>query len=119
MNKLITLMAAAAIYLNVQPALAADVEVTWLDPTCGYFVVKLPEGTQEEAFALFSARALPLPKVGDFLQGDMTEVETTLLNLRNDKRHTVIHWADAKLHEQLVRNTPVQCASKWKNRKSR
>ncbi len=119
MKKLITLMAATVIYLNISSSLAADVEVTWLDPTCGYFVVKLPEGTQEEAFGLFSARALPLPKVGDFLQGDMSEIETTLLNLRNDNRHIVIHWADAKRHEQLVRNTPVQCASKWKNRKKR
>jgi hypothetical protein len=119
MKKLIPLMAAAAICLHIPFAMAADVEVTWMDPTCGYFVVKLPEGTQEESFGLFSARGLPLPTVGDFLQGDMTEIETTLLNLRTDARHTVIHWADAKRHEQLVRNTPVQCASKWKNRKKR
>ena len=119
MKKLIALMAATVICLNISSSLAADVEVTWLDPTCGYFVVKLPEGSQVEAFGLFSARALPLPKVGDFLQGDMSEIETTLLNLRNDKRHIVVHWADAKRHEQLVRNTPVQCARKWKNRKKR
>ena len=119
MKKLITLMAAAAICLNISSGLAADVEVTWLDPTCGYFVVKLPEGTQKEAFGLFSVRALPLPKEGDILQGNMTEIETTLLNLRNDSRHNVIHWADAKLHEQLVRNTPVQCASKWKIKNKR
>ncbi len=105
-------MAATAICLNVSCGLAADVEVTWLDPTCGYFVVKLPEVSQEEAFGPFSARALPLPKVGDILQGDLTEIETKLLNLRNKNCHVVIHWADAKLHEQLVRNTPVQCASK-------
>ena len=119
MKKLITVLAATAICLHIQFAMAADVEVTWMDPTCGYFVVKLPEGTQEESFGLFSARALPLPTIGDFLQGDMTEIETTLLNLRTDARHTVIHWADAKRHEQLVRNTPVQCASKWKNKKKR
>jgi hypothetical protein len=114
MKKLITLMAATVICLQIPFAMAADVEVTWMDPTCGYFIVKLPEGTQEESFGLFSARALPLPTVGD-----VTEIETTLLNLRTDERHTVIHWADAKRHEQLVRNTPVQCASKWKNRKKR
>ena len=119
MKKLITLMTAAVICFKISTSHAADVEVTWLDPTCGFFVVKLPEGSQEEAFGLFSARALPQPTIGDFLKGDMTEIETTLLNLRTDERHTVIHWADAKLHEQLVRNTPVQCASKWKNRKKR
>jgi hypothetical protein len=119
MKKLTILMAATAICLDISSGLAADVEVTWMDPTCGYFVVKLPEGTQEEAFGLFSARGLPLPTVGDRVQGDMTEIETTLLNLRTDERHNVIHWADAKRHEQLVRNTPVQCASKWKNKKKR
>ena len=119
MKKHIALAAAAAIYMYIPLSLAADVEVTWIDPTCGYFVVKLPEGTQEESFGLFSARGLPLPTVGDYVQGDMTEVETTLVNLRTDERHNVIHWADAKRHEQLVRNTPVQCASKWKIRKKR
>ena len=119
MKKFIKLMVAAAICMNMPVGLAADVEVTWMDPTCGYFVVKLPEGTQEESFGLFSARGLPLPTVGDHVQGDMTEIETTLLNLRTDEHHSVIHWADAKLHEQLVRNTPAQCASKWKNRKKR
>jgi hypothetical protein len=119
MKHFIALMAAIAIGANISFALSADVEVTWLDPTCGYFAIMLPEGSQEEAFGLFSARALPLPKVGDVLQGDMTEIETTLLNLRNDTRHVVIHWADAKRQEQLVRNTPVQCASKWKDRKKR
>lgn len=119
MKTLATFVAAAALYIHASIGVAADVEVTWLDPTCGYFVVKLPDSDQPEKFGLFSARGLPLPTVGDFVQGDMSEVETTLLNLRTDETHTVIHWADAKLHEQLVRNTPVQCASKWKNRKKR
>ena len=119
MKKLVNTMAILAIFLHITHSLAADVEVTWMDPTCGYFIVNLPEGDQEENFGLFSARGLPLPTVGDPVRGDMTEVETTLLNLRTDEKHTVIHWADAKLHEQLVRNTPVQCASKWKSKKRR
>jgi hypothetical protein len=119
MKKLATLAAATAICLYIPFSQAADVEVTWIDPTCGYFVVELPEGTQEEAFGLFSARSLPLPAVGDQVRGDMAEIETTLVNLRTEEIHTVIHWADAKRQEQLVRNTPVQCASKWKNRKKR
>lgn len=100
-------------------AWAADVEVAWMDPTCGYFAVKLPESPEPEKFGLFSARRLPLPKVGDQLRGDMTEIETELENLRNGDMLLVIHWADAKSLEQLVRNTPVQCASKWSKRKKR
>jgi hypothetical protein len=49
----------------------------------------------------------------------MTEIETELENLRNGDSLLVIHWADAKSLEQLVRNTPVQCASKWSKRKKR
>jgi len=108
-----------AFYSYVSNGFAAEVEVTWMDPTCGYFVVQLPESDVPEKFGLFSARGLPLPKVGDRVEGNMTEIETQLKNLRSGETHNVIHWADAKLHEQLVRNTPVQCASKWKNRKKR
>ena len=109
----------AALYVHLPSASAADVEVTWLDPSCGYFVVQLPESEEEEKFGLFSARGLPLPDVGDVVQGSMTEVETELVNLTSGDRHTVIHWANAILSEQLIRNTPVQCASKWSNRKKR
>ena len=119
MKRLVMIAATAALCAQMQTGIAADVEVTWLDPTCGYFVTNLPEGAQEENFGLFSARGLPLPNVGDQLRGSMTEVETELENLSSGDRHTVIHWADAKLQEQLVRNTPVQCASKWSKRKKR
>lgn len=119
MKKFMNLVAALVIVLHMTHSLAADVEVTWMDPTCGFFVVKLPEDGRKEAFGLFSARGLPLPKVGDDVQGDLSVFETTLLNLRTDETHTVIHWADAKLQEQLVRNTPVQCAAKWKIKKKR
>jgi len=29
----------------------------------------------------------------------------------------VIHWANAREQVMLVRNTPVQCASRWKKKK--
>ena len=116
MKKLATISFATAFLLHLSSATAADVPVTWLDPTCGYFAVKLPESAEPEKFGLFSARALPLPSVGDELRGNMTEIETQLENLTTGEIHNVIHWADAKSQEQLVRNTPVQCASKWKNR---
>jgi hypothetical protein len=97
---------------------AADGPVTWVDPTCGYFVVKLPEGNPAEAFGLFSLKANPLPEVGDTLGGDLVgAAEVTLENVTKGTKHDAIHWASAKSQEQLVRNTPVQCASKWKRKK--
>ena len=119
MKRLTMIAVAAVLCFDLPSALAADVEVTWMDPTCGYFAVALPESPEPEKFGLFSARRLPLPKVGDQLRGDMTEIETELENLRNGDTLLVIHWADAKSLEQLVRNTPVQCASKWSKRKKR
>ncbi len=119
MTRLTIIAVATALVSHLSGALAADVEVTWMDPTCGYFAVALPDNPDPEKFGLFSARALPLPKVGDTLRGDMAEVETKLENLSNGDTLTVIHWANAKSLEQLVRNTPVQCASKWSNRNGR
>ena len=119
MKRLMMIAVAATLGVYLPSGFAADVPVTWLDPTCGYFVVELPQGPEPERFGLFSARGLPLPDVGDQLQGDMTEIETVLTNVTSGEQHTVIHWADAKLQEQLVRNTPVQCASKWSKRKKR
>lgn len=97
-------------------AQAAEGAVTWVDPTCGYFVVKLPEGNSAEAFGLFSLKANPLPAVDDVLDGDLVSAEITLRNLTKDIKHDAIHWANAKSQDQLVRNTPVQCASKWKRK---
>ena len=119
MKRRITIAGAAALCIHLSTGLAAEVEVTWIDTTCGYFVVELPPSDEPEKFGLFSARGLPLPKVGDRVAGNMTEIETQLENLTSGESHNVIHWADAKLQEQLVRNTPVQCASKWTNRKNR
>jgi hypothetical protein len=119
MKRFTMAMLSMALCAHLSSAFAAEVEVLWMDPTCGYFVVGLPESDEPEKFGLFSARGLPLPKVGDRLEGSMTEIETQLDNISSGKTHTVIHWADAKLQEQLVRNTPVQCASKWKSRKKR
>lgn len=99
-------------------ALAADGPVTWMDPTCGYFIVSLPEGNPAEAFGLFSLKANPLPAVGDSLSGELVgAAEVVLQNVTKGIAHDAIHWANAKSQEQLVRNTPVQCASRWKIKK--
>jgi hypothetical protein len=96
---------------------AAQGEVSWSDSTCGYFVVKLPEGNPAEAYGLFSAKGLPVPEVGDVLDGDIVAAqEPTLSNITKNVDHSVIHWANAREQVMLVRNTPVQCASRWKKR---
>lgn len=98
--------------------LAEKGEVIWVDPTCGYFVVKLPEGSQAEAFGLFSLKANPLPEIGDMLEGDLIDAaELLIANNTKGIQHDAIHWANARSQEMLVRNTPVQCASKWKRRR--
>lgn len=116
MTKLELRAATVATCMANEPGFAGEVQVTWLDPSCGTFVVKLTDSDQPEKFGLFSARQLPMPNVGDAVQGRMTEVETQLANPTSGETHMVIHWTDTKLQEQLVRNTPVRCASKWQNR---
>ena len=64
MKGLIGIAAAAAFCIHLPGAFAAEVEVTWLDPTCGYFVVELPPSDEPEKFGLFSARGLRLRLAG-------------------------------------------------------
>jgi len=108
---------AAALWLAAcAPAHALEGTVTWHDPTCGYFVLTLP-GDQEEKFGLFSWRSGADPKMEDVWDGDIVAGEDIdIVNKANGEKMTVIHWANAKSLAQLVRNTPVQCASKWKKK---
>jgi hypothetical protein len=97
---------------------AGEGEVSWSDPTCGYFVVKLPASDPAEAYGLFSSKALPIPAVGDVLEGDLLAAqEPTLTNRTKNVSHDVIHWVSAREQMMLVRNAPVQCASRWKKRR--
>jgi hypothetical protein len=98
---------------------AQEAPVTWSDPTCGFFVVQLPAGDPADAFGLYSWKVHPGPQVGDVVQGDniVGAKELELVNQRSGGKHVVIHWANAKAAEMLIRNTPVQCASKWKKKK--
>lgn len=100
------------------PCHALEGTVTWSDPTCGYFALSLPTDNPKEAFGLFSVKAPPVPELGDVLSGDIVTAQEP--DLRNETRgvaHATIHWASAARQEMLVRNTPVQCASRWKKRK--
>lgn len=100
------------------PAHAAEGAVIWVDPTCGYFVLRLPEGDPRDAYGLFSVKTPPVPKLDDVLSGEIeTAQEPALENRTAQTSHNVIHWANAKEVTMLVRNTPVQCASRWKKKK--
>jgi hypothetical protein len=98
---------------------AQEGPVTWSDPTCGFFVVQLPPGDPADAFGLYSWKVHPGPQVGDVVEGENMAAakELVLVNQRSGDKHVVIHWANAKAAEMLIRNTPVQCASKWKKKK--
>jgi hypothetical protein len=91
--------------------------VTWNDASCGFFVLSLP-GEQEEKFGLYSWKSGADPKVDQVWDGDLIAgEEIDITNSANGEKMAVIHWANAKEQAQLVRNTPVQCASKWKKRR--
>ncbi len=97
---------------------AAEGVVSWADPTCGYFVIRLPEGEPADAYGLFSVKKPPVPNVDDVIVGDIAAAqEPTVENRTLNVAHDVIHWANAREQVMLVRNTPVQCASRWKKRK--
>lgn len=112
MKRLVTTALVCVLALQMVPALADKAEVTWLNSACRYFVVKLPENNEPEKFGLFSARNLPLPNVGDRLKGSMTAIETQLENLTSGDVHSVIHWADAKTQEQLLKQAAGKCSGK-------
>jgi len=98
-------------------AQAAEGTVTWNDPSCGFFVMTLPEGTPER-FGMYSWKSGADPKLDAVWEGDIVEGEDIeLTNKASGEKMAVIHWANAKEQAQLVRNAPVQCASKWKRKK--
>lgn len=107
-----------ALALFATPAMAEEGVVTWADPTCGYFAVKLPTDDPAEAYGLFSVKANPVPSEGDVLEGELLAAqEPRIENRTKNVAHETIHWASARSQEQLVRNSPVQCASRWKKKK--
>ena len=100
-------------------ARADEATVTWTDPSCGYFVAQLSAVDPADAFGLFSWKANPGPQLGDTIKGDnfVAGQDVTATNGRNGDNYTLIHWANAKAADMLIRNTPVQCKSKWKKKK--
>lgn len=117
MKPIIRVAALAALAVAGAAQSAERGAVTWFDPSCGYFIIRLPEGNPAEAFGLFSSKTKPIPKVGDVLEGNIVsayEVEATDVN--TGQKHPLLHWANARSPEMLIRNTPVQCAARWKKK---
>ncbi len=112
------LLVLAALAVAATARAAQQGPVTWTDPSCGYFIIQLPEGDPAEAFGLYSSKTKPMPGVGDILQGDIvSSYEVDAVDVNTGKKHELLHWANAKAPEMLIRNAPVQCASRWKRKK--
>jgi hypothetical protein len=100
------------------PVSAGQGTVTWYDSSCGYFVMSLPDEGQSEKFGLYSWRAGADPALEQIWEGDIVKGEDLeIANVASGNKMTIIHWANAKEQAQLVRNAPVQCASRWKKRR--
>ena len=115
-NTMRVLCALALPLTMIAQANAGEGTVTWHDPSCGFFVLTLPEG-QPERFGLFSWKSGGDPQLEQTWEGDLLKGEDVdLVNKASGAKMAAFHWADAKEQKQLVRNTPVQCASKWKKK---
>ncbi len=101
------------------PTRADEATVTWTDPSCGFFVAQISAVDPADSYGLYSWKASTGPQLGDMIKGDnfVAGEDVTATNSRNGDNYSLIHWANAKSPEMLIRNTPVQCRSKWKKKK--
>jgi hypothetical protein len=115
----LTIGAVALVALVASAGAAQQGPVTWTDPSCGYFIIQLPEGDPAEAFGLYSSKTKPMPSVGDTLEGEdiVSTYEVEVTDVASGRKHELLHWANAKTPEMLIRNAPVQCASRWKRKR--
>jgi len=115
MNPRPVFLAFATTMLASGAAISAEGPVVWADTTCDYVILQLPEENPDEAFGLYKSKTKSMPKVGDIVEGDILaafEVEVT--EKATGKKYSLIHWANGKSEETLVRHSPVQCASRYK-----
>jgi hypothetical protein len=98
-------------------AIAAEGPVVWADSACNYFIVRLPEGSPDEGFGLFGSKIKSVPSVGDVIEGDILGVyEVEVTEKATGKKYAVVHWANGKSQETLVRHSPVHCTSRYKKK---
>lgn len=111
----ITLALLALAAVGGVEARAADGTVVWYDPTCRYFVLQLPEGS--EGFGLYEWKNGPEPRPGAVISGDLLAgPELAVTEAASGQQMAVIHWGDARKQEVLVRHSPDWCKSKRKRR---
>jgi hypothetical protein len=97
------------------PAAAEDGTVVWYDPTCRYFVLQLPEGS--EGYGLYEWKDGPEPKEGAVISGSLLAgPELQVADRASGAQMAVIHWGDAKKQDVLVRHSPDWCKSKRKRK---
>ena len=95
------------------PVIGAEGKVTWFDPTCRYFIMELPEGS--EGFGLYEWKDGPEPTLGMVLAGDVLGgPELKVTDSASGRELSVLHWGDAKKQDVLVRHSPGWCKSKRK-----
>jgi hypothetical protein len=95
----------------VTPAGAEEGTVTFHDPSCGFFVLKLPG---EEGYGLYQWQSGPTPTPGQVMEGDLIAGEhIEVTNKTAGGTNRLVHWANAPTPEVLVGNMPFQCTSRW------
>jgi hypothetical protein len=115
MPKRFFLTALAMGALVAGPARAEDGTVVWYDPTCRYFILQLPEGS--EGFGLYEWKDGPEPKEGAVFEGKILEgPELKVTEKGSGQELSVYHWGDAKNQDVLVRHSPGWCKSKRKKK---
>ena len=115
MQKWNALLALALAGATSGAAYSAEGTVTWFDPTCRYFVMQLPEGS--EGFGLYEWKDGPEPKEGAIIEGKILEgPELKVVDKGSGQELSVLHWGDAKSQEVLVRHSPGWCKSKRKKK---
>jgi len=115
MNPRTAFLTFATTMLASGAALSAEGPVVWADTTCDYFIVQLPEGNPTETFGLFRSNTELLPKVGDIVEGDIVAAyKVVVTDKATGQKYSLLHWANGKSAETLVRHSPVYCASRYK-----
>lgn len=105
----------AAAMLASAAAMSAEGPVVWADPTCEYLIMQLPGGDPDEAFGLFASKTMPMPNVGDVVEGALLGApQVDVVDKANGKKYSLYHWASGKSAESLVRHSPVHCKARYK-----
>jgi hypothetical protein len=117
MNKRTWFLAVVAVLASAD-ALSTEGPVVWADSTCGYFIVRLPEGNPVEAYGLFRSNSIPIPKIGDVVEGDIVATyQLKATDKATGREYSLLHWANGESPEMLVRHSPVHCASRYQKGK--